>query len=51
NDLSMFENNNFYKVAMGNAISALKERADFVTKDHDDDGIAYALNKILASQV
>ena len=51
NDLSMFENNNFYKVAMGNAISDLKERADLITKDHDDDGIAYALKKIITSQV
>ena len=47
----MFENNNFYKVAMGNAISDLKERADLITKDHDDDGIAYALKKIITSQV
>ncbi|MCF1783577.1 Cof-type HAD-IIB family hydrolase [Lactobacillus mulieris] len=51
NDLSMFENNNFYKVAMENAISDLKERADLITKDHDDDGIAYALKKIITSQV
>lgn len=30
-------------VAMGNAIDAVKEVADFVTKDVDEDGIAYAL--------
>lgn len=38
NDLSMFIDG-WTKVAMGNAIDALKERADYVTTDVDKDGI------------
>ena len=38
NDLSMFVDG-WYKVAMGNACDELKERADYVTADVDDDGI------------
>lgn len=38
NDLSMFVDG-WTKVAMGNAIDALKERADLVTTDVDKDGI------------
>lgn len=33
-------------VAMGNAIPKAKKAADFVTKDIDDDGIRYALEKL-----
>lgn len=47
NDLSMFKNDSFCKVAMGNAIDDLKKRATFVTASHDDDGIAKALKQIL----
>lgn len=47
NDLSMFENPNFYKVAMGNAIDELKEKADFVTRNNDDEGISYALERLV----
>jgi hydroxymethylpyrimidine pyrophosphatase-like HAD family hydrolase len=38
NDLSMFIDG-WTKVAMGNAIDALKERADYITTDVDKDGI------------
>ena len=38
NDLSMFTDD-WYKVAMGNAIPELKARADMVTADVDKDGI------------
>lgn len=38
NDLSMFTDD-WYKVAMGNAIPELKAKADMVTSDVDDDGI------------
>lgn len=38
NDMSMFVDD-WYKVAMGNAIPELKARADMVTSDVDDDGI------------
>lgn len=33
-------------VAMGNAVNALKDRADFVTKGIDEDGVAYALQEL-----
>ncbi len=42
NDLSMFLPE-WTRIAMGNAVPALKERATFVTKSAADDGIAYAL--------
>lgn len=38
NDLSMFVDD-WTKVAMGNAIPELKEKADYVTTDVDKDGI------------
>lgn len=47
NDMSMFENFDFKKIAMGNAIEAIKEKADFVTKTNDEAGIAYAINKFV----
>lgn len=47
NDMSMFENPNFVKVAMGNAIDEIKEKADFVTRTNDEAGIAYAIDKFI----
>ena len=47
NDISMFENPNFKKVAMGNAIEAIKEKADYVTDDNDHNGIAKAIKKFV----
>ena len=41
NDLKMFRDE-WTSIAMGNAIYELKEKADFVTKDADKDGIEYA---------
>lgn len=38
NDLSMFTDE-WTKVAMGNAVQALKDRADYITTDADRDGI------------
>ena len=38
NDLSMFTDD-WTKVAMGNATPRLKEKADLITTDVDDDGI------------
>lgn len=46
NDYSMMKEAG-YAVAMGNARDVLKEIADFVTLDHNSDGIVYALKKIL----
>ena len=43
----MFEVADFNKVAMGNAIDAIKDKADFVTKSNDEAGIAYAINKLI----
>ncbi|MDH5753220.1 MAG: HAD family hydrolase [Deltaproteobacteria bacterium] len=34
-------------IAMGNAIGLLKEAADMVTADHDSDGVALALERVL----
>lgn len=47
NDMSMFAINDFHKISMGNAIKAIKDKADFVTKTNDEAGIAYALNKFI----
>jgi hydroxymethylpyrimidine pyrophosphatase-like HAD family hydrolase len=45
NDMSMFIDD-WTCVAMGNAIPELKEKADFVTRDVDDDGIYYACEQL-----
>ena len=47
NDISMFSNPNFTKVAMGNAIELIKDSADYVTDDNDHEGIAKALKKFV----
>lgn len=44
NDLSMFIDE-WMGIAMGNAIDELKERADYVTKSVDEDGVYYACEK------
>lgn len=36
-----------YGIAMGNASPSCKEAADFITKHHDEDGLAYGLRHIL----
>lgn len=46
NDLSMFEQVG-YKVAMGNAIDIVKEKADEITLSNDEDGVAVFLEKLL----
>lgn len=47
NDISMFSNPEFKKIAMGNAISKIKEKSDYVTDDNDHNGIAKALKKFV----
>ncbi|RHW35547.1 Cof-type HAD-IIB family hydrolase [Oceanobacillus profundus] len=42
NDLSMFETAGI-SIAMGNAEDVVKEKATYITKRYDDDGVAYAL--------
>ncbi|WP_337019636.1 HAD family hydrolase [Oceanobacillus massiliensis] len=44
NDLSMFEKAGT-SIAMENAEETVKERATYVTKDHNDDGVAYGLRE------
>lgn len=47
NDLSMFDSSGL-KIAMGNAVSTLKERADYIAADNNRDGVAEAVyRKIL----
>ena len=46
NDLAMMEFAGLC-VAMGNAVDEVKERADFVTKSNDEDGIAYVIEKFM----
>lgn len=47
NDVSMFNNPEFTKVAMGNAIEEIKDKADYVTDDNEHNGIAKALKKLV----
>lgn len=46
NDLSMIEYAGL-GIAMGNAPQEVKEKASFVTKTNNDDGISYALDKFI----
>lgn len=46
NDIPMIEYAGF-GVAMGNASDGLKERADFITKSNEENGVAYALQKFI----
>ena len=47
NDISMFTNPDFMKIAMGNAIEEIKDYANYVTEDNDHDGIAKAIKKFV----
>ncbi len=46
NDVSMLEIAGF-PVAMGNAVEEVKEMAAFVTKENDESGVAFAIQKFL----
>lgn len=46
NDISMIENAGL-GVAMGNALSEIKEKASFITLDNENDGVAYAIEKYI----
>ena len=35
-----------YKIAMGNAYDELKNKANFITKTNNEDGVMYALEHI-----
>lgn len=45
NDISMF-NKTQNSVAMGNALNSVKEKASYVTKSNDEDGVAKVLEKL-----
>lgn len=47
NDLSMFEQEGFFKVAVGNAIDDLKNRADYISKTNEEGGFAHAVQKFV----
>ena len=49
NDMTMFQTCG-YKVAMGNAIDEIKAKADFTTKTNNENGVAYAIEKMLAAK-
>jgi Predicted hydrolases of the HAD superfamily len=46
----MFDVPGFYKVAMENAVSEIKKRANFITKTNNEDGIAYALRRLVFNE-
>lgn len=46
NDLTMFASSGT-KLAMGNAVDALKEKSDFILPDNDSNGVAYAIEKYI----
>lgn len=50
NDISMFDVPGFYKVAMGNAVSEIKKRANYITKTNNENGIAYALKRLVFNE-
>lgn len=45
NDLSMFEQPDFFKVAMGNAIQVIKDHANEITGTNQENGFAQAVEK------
>lgn len=48
NDLEMLEFAGM-GVAMGNAVEEVKNRADYITKSNDEDGVAYFVEKLLGA--
>lgn len=46
NDLPFFEAGGF-KIAMGNAVEELKDKADFIAPSVDDDGLAFVIEKFI----
>lgn len=49
NDLSMF-NASGLKIAMGNSVPELKEKADFVTGSNNRNGVAEAVERYILAQ-
>ncbi|MDR2977623.1 MAG: Cof-type HAD-IIB family hydrolase [Streptococcaceae bacterium] len=50
NDLPMFEMVAL-PIAMSNAAEEVKEKASFITKSNDEDGVAFAVQKILLNEI
>lgn len=49
NDIKMFEVAGL-SIAMGNSSDYVKSKADYVTKNHDQDGVAYAIKKYILGE-
>jgi len=49
NDIPLFESAGL-KVAMGNSTEDLKSKADFVTKNVENDGLAYVIEKYILQE-
>ena len=47
NDISMLKSAG-YSIVMGNASDKVKEHSDFITKTNNEDGVAYAIETIIA---
>ena len=47
NDISMLQSAG-YSIVMGNASDKVKEHSDFITKSNNEDGVAYAIETIIA---
>lgn len=50
NDLSMFKNPHFFKVAMKNGIPSVRARANYITQDNNHDGVGAALDKFVLNE-
>lgn len=46
NDLSMFDVAGM-SIAMGNAVEEVKKKGTFITKKHNENGVAFALRKYI----
>ena len=51
NDLSMIRMNFGATVAVENAVKEVKEAACYLTKSNDENGVAYAIEKLMAGQL
>lgn len=51
NDVSMLQMDYGVTVAVGNAVKEAWEAARYVTKTNNEDGVAYAIEKVLAGQI
>ncbi len=50
NDIEMV-NQSGLGVAMGNAVEAVKESADWITRSHDENGVSYMIHEVFRKQL